>query len=94
MRQRGESIDYLTFVSDGEPTLDINLGHAIQLLKPLGIKIAGITNASLIWREDVREELLKADWVSLKMDSVTAKFDGHTFYMRKLPDLHNKLVEA
>ncbi|MBC2709825.1 MAG: radical SAM protein [Desulfosarcina sp.] len=73
VRQRGESIDYLTFVSDGEPTLDINLGHAIELLKPLGIKIAVITNASLIWREDVREELLRADWVSLKMDSVTAK---------------------
>ena len=73
VRQRGESIDYLTFVSDGEPTLDINLGHAIELVKPLGIKIAVITNASLIWREDVREELLKADWVSLKMDSTTGK---------------------
>jgi wyosine [tRNA(Phe)-imidazoG37] synthetase (radical SAM superfamily) len=73
VRQRGESIDYLTFVSDGEPTLDINLGHAIELLKPLGIKIAVITNASLIWRKDEREELLKADWVSLKMDSTTGK---------------------
>jgi wyosine [tRNA(Phe)-imidazoG37] synthetase (radical SAM superfamily) len=73
VRQRGESIDYLTFVSDGEPTLDINLGHAIELVKPLGIKIAVITNASLIWREDVREELLKADWVSLKMDSTIGK---------------------
>ena len=25
--------DYLTFVSNGEPTLDINLGKAIKLLK-------------------------------------------------------------
>lgn len=73
VKQRGESIDYLTFVSDGEPTLDINLGHAIERLKPLGIKIAVITNASLIWREDVRRDLLKADWVSLKMDSTTGK---------------------
>jgi wyosine [tRNA(Phe)-imidazoG37] synthetase (radical SAM superfamily) len=73
VKLRGESIDYLTFVSDGEPTLDIHLGHAIELLKPLGIKIAVITNASLIWREDVREDLLKADWVSLKMDSTTGK---------------------
>lgn len=73
VKQRGETIDYLTFVADGEPTLDINLGHAIELLKPLGIKIAVITNASLIWREDVREDLLKADWVSLKMDSTTGK---------------------
>ncbi len=68
-RETGEAIDYLTFVSDGEPTLDINLGREIELLRPLGIKIAVITNGSLIGREDVREDLLGADWVSLKMDS-------------------------
>lgn len=66
----GERIDYLTFVPDGEPTLDINLGREIELLKPLGVKIAVITNASLLTRADVRDELLKADWVSLKVDSV------------------------
>jgi wyosine [tRNA(Phe)-imidazoG37] synthetase (radical SAM superfamily) len=65
----GEPIDYLTFVPDGEPTLDVNLAREIDLLKPLGIKIAIITNSSLIWREDVREALMKVDWVSLKMDS-------------------------
>jgi len=69
-RAAGEAIDYLTFVPDGEPTLDINLGCEIELLRPLGVKIAVITNSSLMWREDVREELMKADWVSLKMDSV------------------------
>jgi wyosine [tRNA(Phe)-imidazoG37] synthetase (radical SAM superfamily) len=69
-KEVGESIDYLTFVPDGEPTLDVSLGHEIELLRPLGIKIAVITNSSLIWREDVREDLMKADWVSLKMDSV------------------------
>ena len=66
----GETIDFLTLVPDGEPTLDINLGRVIDLIKPFGIRIAVITNASLIWREDVREELLKADWVSLKIDAV------------------------
>ena len=35
----GQSIDYLTFVPGGEPTLDINLGREIDLLKPLGINI-------------------------------------------------------
>ena len=68
-RAAGESIDYLTFVPDGEPTLDADLGCEIELLKSLGIKIAVITNSSLIWRRDVREDLLKADWVSLKIDS-------------------------
>ena len=67
-KEAGEPIDYLTFVPDGEPTLDVNLGREIALLKPLGIRIAVITNASLIWRDDVREDLLKADWVSLKVD--------------------------
>lgn len=68
-KEAGESIDYLTFVPDGEPTMDVHLGREIELLKPLGIRIAVITNASLIGREDVREELVKADWVSFKIDS-------------------------
>jgi len=70
-RDRDERIDYLTFVPDGEPTLDINIGREIELLKPLGIKMAVISNASLMWREDVRSDLLKADWVSMKVDAVT-----------------------
>jgi len=70
LRAAGEPVDYLSFVPDGEPTLDINMGKAIELLKPLGIKIAVITNASLIWRQDVRHELALADWVSLKIDSL------------------------
>ncbi len=69
-REAGESIDYLTFVPDGEPTLDINLGREIELLRPLGLPIAVISNASLMGRQDVREELMAADWVSLKVDAV------------------------
>jgi wyosine [tRNA(Phe)-imidazoG37] synthetase (radical SAM superfamily) len=65
-----EGIDYLTFVPDGEPTLDVNLGREVDLLKPCGFKIAVITNSSLLWREDVRNELRKADWVSLKLDAL------------------------
>jgi wyosine [tRNA(Phe)-imidazoG37] synthetase (radical SAM superfamily) len=67
--QMGESVDYLTFVPDGEPTLDANLGREIELLRSLGIKIAVITNGSLTWLRDVRDDLMKADWVSLKVDS-------------------------
>jgi len=61
--------DYLTFVSNGEPTLDKNLGTTIQLLKKLGIPIAVITNASLLFMSSVREDLQKADWVSVKIDA-------------------------
>jgi wyosine [tRNA(Phe)-imidazoG37] synthetase (radical SAM superfamily) len=65
-----EYVDYLTFVPDGEPTLDSNLGKTIELLRALGIPIAVITNASLLWREDVRAGIANADWVSIKVDSV------------------------
>jgi wyosine [tRNA(Phe)-imidazoG37] synthetase (radical SAM superfamily) len=64
----GHKIDYLTFVADGEPTLDLNLGGEIEMLRPLGLEIAVITNGSLISREDVRQELAKAHCVSLKVD--------------------------
>jgi len=71
--EKGITVDYLTFVPDGEPTLDINLGREIESIRPFGIKIAVITNASLIWRSDVREDLMKADWVSLKVDTIQEK---------------------
>ena len=69
----GQSLDYLSFVPDGEPTLDINIGTEISLLKRLNISIAVITNASLLWQEEVRADLLAADWVSVKIDAVDEK---------------------
>jgi wyosine [tRNA(Phe)-imidazoG37] synthetase (radical SAM superfamily) len=68
--REGERIDYLTFVPEGEPTLDRNLGDEIARLKKLGIPVGVITNGSLIDSADVREELRRADWVSLKIDAV------------------------
>jgi wyosine [tRNA(Phe)-imidazoG37] synthetase (radical SAM superfamily) len=70
---RNENIDYLTFVPDGEPTLDAHLGAEISLLRQLQIPIAVLTNASLLWQSDVKEDLLEADLVSLKVDSVSQK---------------------
>jgi wyosine [tRNA(Phe)-imidazoG37] synthetase (radical SAM superfamily) len=67
-RAHQESIDYLTFVSDGEPTLDLNLGRSILALKPLGIKLAVISNGSLLEDPNIRRSLGTADWVSLKVD--------------------------
>ncbi len=68
-----ENIDFVTFVSSGEPTLDVNLGVEIDLLKDKGYKVAVISNSSLITRKDVFNDLLKADLVSLKVDAVTSK---------------------
>ncbi len=70
VRTSGSTIDYVTFVPDGEPTLDINLGQTIRLLKPLGIPIAVISNSTLVDVPEVRNTLQQADWLSLKMDTV------------------------
>ena len=69
IQQHQEPLDALTFVADGEPTLDVYLGREIEQLRPLGVRIAVISNASLLWREEVRESLRLADWVSLKVDA-------------------------
>jgi wyosine [tRNA(Phe)-imidazoG37] synthetase (radical SAM superfamily) len=69
-REMNARVDYLTFVPDGEPTLDSRLSESIERLRSLGIPVAIISNASLIWREEVRESLVKADWVSLKVDAI------------------------
>jgi wyosine [tRNA(Phe)-imidazoG37] synthetase (radical SAM superfamily) len=73
--------DYLTFVSNGEPTLDINLGKAIKMVKHFGIPVAIITNASLIGEKSVRDDLMMADWLSLKIDAA----DSDTWHLVNRP---------
>jgi len=67
----GGRIDYLTFVPDGESTLDLDLGEEILQLKTLGLPVAVISNSSLLWDDGVRSDLAGADLVSLKIDCVT-----------------------
>lgn len=68
---KDEKIDYVTYVPDGEPTLDINLGKEISLLRQIKIPIAALTNASLIWQREVKETLHEMDLVSIKVDAVS-----------------------
>jgi wyosine [tRNA(Phe)-imidazoG37] synthetase (radical SAM superfamily) len=84
--KRGEKIDYLTFVADGEPTLDINLIKILNMIKTLGIKTAIISNSSLIWMDEVKRDLMNFDWVSLKCDSV----DEHVW--KKIDRPHEELA--
>jgi wyosine [tRNA(Phe)-imidazoG37] synthetase (radical SAM superfamily) len=62
--------DYLTIVPDGEPTLDIHLGELITKLKTFNLPVAVITNSSLINLKDVQADLLLADYVSIKVDTL------------------------
>lgn len=70
VRAADRAVDFLTFVPDGEPTLDRRLGESITRLRGLEVPVAVISNGSLCWRERVREALGMADWVSVKVDSV------------------------
>lgn len=69
LRAGGQRVDYLTFVPDGEPTLDSRLGEHIAVLREFGIPVAVLTNASLLSRPGVRARLAAADLVSVKLDS-------------------------
>lgn len=64
-----ERPDYLTFVANGEPTLDIQLGESISRLKEFNIPVAVITTASMLWDAQIRQNLKLADWVSVKIDA-------------------------
>jgi wyosine [tRNA(Phe)-imidazoG37] synthetase (radical SAM superfamily) len=70
----GVSADYATFSGMGEPTLASNLGQAIELTRAtLHLPIAVLTNSSLMPRDDVRQELARADIVVAKVDAPTEK---------------------
>lgn len=68
-RAAGQAVDYLTFVPDGEPTLDLRLGDELRALRSAGIPRAVISNGSLLHRPDVRADLAAADLVSVKVDA-------------------------
>jgi len=63
-------VDFITFVGDGEPTLSADLGWLIQMCKKHSSKsIAVITNGSLLYRQDVRNDLREADVVLPTLDA-------------------------
>jgi wyosine [tRNA(Phe)-imidazoG37] synthetase (radical SAM superfamily) len=63
-------IDYITFSGACEPTLAENLGEMIRAVKQVRKeKVAVLTNASLMHREDVRKDLSLADLVIAKLDA-------------------------
>lgn len=70
LASRSTDIDWVTFVGSGEPTLHSQLGLLIQQVKALtSIPVAVITNGSLLYRPEVREELSVADAVLPTLDA-------------------------
>ena len=67
---RSDEIDWVTFVGSGEPTLHSRLGELIQGVKSITDKpVAVITNGALLYRSEVRQELIPADAVLPSLDA-------------------------
>ncbi len=62
-------IDFITFSGRGETTLAANLGEVIDAIKAIRKeKIAIITNSTLFYQKEVRQDCQKADVVLAKLD--------------------------
>ena len=70
LKSYDKKIDYILFAGSGDPCIDSNLSREIFMLRELGYKIAVYTNTSLLWNYNVQENLMFADYVSLKIDTV------------------------
>jgi len=64
------SPDYITLGGSGEPTLHSDIGELISRIRNItDIPVAVLTNGSLLWREDVRQDLMNADLVIPSLDA-------------------------
>ncbi len=62
--------DHVTFAGEGEPTLCRDIGWLIEEIKKITDKpIVVLTNGSLLYREDVRQDLAEADVVIPSLDA-------------------------
>lgn len=74
--KKTSKIDYITISGSGEPTLHKGLDKIIIAIKKVTknkYPVAVITNSSLLYRKQVREELTKADLIVPSLDAVTAR---------------------
>ena len=67
-----KELDFVTFSGSGEPTLNSTLGELIHAVKLITrVPVAVITNGTLLYRDDVRRDLLEADVVLPSLDAAT-----------------------
>ena len=72
----GGTADYITFAGSGEPTLYSRLGDLIDFIKAhTPVPVIVLSNGTLLYRADVREEVTRADIVKVSLSA----WDEHTF---------------
>jgi wyosine [tRNA(Phe)-imidazoG37] synthetase (radical SAM superfamily) len=85
--ENGLKADYITISGSGEPTLHLQLGRLIdEIHRITSIPVAVITNGSLLWRQDVRDDCARADVVLPSLDAG----DDQTF--QKLNQPHPEII--
>ena len=69
-----EKADIITFSGSGEPTLALNLGDAIKWIKEFSSKpVLVLTNGTMLGDSQVRQDLLEADRIYIKLDGADDK---------------------
>jgi wyosine [tRNA(Phe)-imidazoG37] synthetase (radical SAM superfamily) len=91
--QQNEKLDYITFSGSGEPTLNSSLGKVIEYIKQKkpDIKVAVLTNSTLMSDPKVRKELLQADLVMPSLDAVSKKAFARINRPQKNLDVQNMI---
>ncbi len=73
LKEETSPVDYLSLSGSGEPTLNSQIRRVIEGVKKItSIPIAVITNGSLFYLEEVREDLLDTDVVLPSLDAVSS----------------------
>jgi wyosine [tRNA(Phe)-imidazoG37] synthetase (radical SAM superfamily) len=66
----GDAPDYISLAGSGEPTLHSDIRRLLAGIKRrTDIPVAVITNGSLLWMDEVQDDLLKADLVLPSLDA-------------------------
>jgi wyosine [tRNA(Phe)-imidazoG37] synthetase (radical SAM superfamily) len=87
-------IDWVTFVGSGEPLLHANMGWLIRQVKSMTqLPVAVITNGSLLYLPEVRQELCAADAILPTLDAGTVEL--YRQINRPHPEItYERLVEG
>src|ERR1035437_696237 len=78
--------DYITLSGSGEPTLHSRLGEIIEHIQAMtAVPVAVLTNCSLLWQAEVRDEVALADVVLPSLDAPDP--ERFEFINRPHPDI-------
>ena len=78
--------DYITLSGSGEPTLHSRLGEIIERIHTLtDVPVAVLTNGSLLWQKEVRQEIALAEVVLPSLDAPDP--ERFEFVNRPVPEI-------